>query len=130
VLWSTPTVMPRASPELSAVLASLVCRVPGALAALLVDRHGVPLARSHGDTSGLEAPANRLVALLRRTLEAAERLDQGPVGDVLLEAERRALALVPLRDGCCLLLLVQPAAPPGHVLFEARRAAAALTRVL
>ncbi len=122
--------MPRSSPELSAVLASLVCRVPGAVAALLLDPNGVPLARSHGDTSGLEAPADRLLGFLRRTLEVAERLDQGPVGDVLLEAERRTLALIPLRHGCCLLLLVRPAAPPGHVLFEARRAAAALTRVL
>jgi predicted regulator of Ras-like GTPase activity (Roadblock/LC7/MglB family) len=122
--------MPRSSPELSAVLASLVCRVPGAVAALLLDPNGVPLARSHGDTSALESPADRLLTFLRRTLEVAERLDEGAVGDVLFEAERRTLALVPLRHGCCLLLLVQPAAPPGHVLFEARRAAAALTRVL
>ncbi len=121
---------PRFSPEFGAVLASLVCRVPGALAALLLSCDGFPLARSHGDTSALEAQADRCLALLRGMREAAERLDQGPVETVLFEAERRTLALVPLRDGGCLSLLLQPAAPPGQALFEARRAAAALDRVL
>ncbi len=118
------------SPEQAALLASLVCRVPGALAALLVDPHGAPLARSHGALSDLEAAAGQLQALLGRLTTAAEHLDQGPLREVLLEAERRTLALLPLRRGCSLLLLLRETAPPGQALFEARRASAALNRAL
>ena len=104
--------------------------MPGALAALLLDQGGAPIARSHGDLSALEAAADRLQALLRRLMESAERLEQGPLGEVLLEAERRNLALLPLRRGCSLLLLLRSTASAGQALFEARRAAAALNRVL
>jgi predicted regulator of Ras-like GTPase activity (Roadblock/LC7/MglB family) len=108
----------------------LVCRVPGALAALLVDRDGVRLARSQGEVSVLEAGVDRFLKLLRRSLDAAERLDHGPAREVMLEAEQRTLALFPLRHGCCLLLLLRPAASSGHALFEARKAVTALNRVL
>ncbi len=124
------TRMPRSSPELAVVLASLVCRAPGTLAALLIDGDGVPLARSHNDPSGLEAVADRCLALLRRSREAGARLEHGPAREILLEAEQRTLALLPLRHGGCLLLLLRPGAPVGHALFEARKAVTAIDRVL
>ncbi len=127
---STSSATGKSPPEQAALLASLVCRVPGAVAAVLVDRDGAPLARSHGTLSDLEAAADRLQALLGRLTGAAERLDQGPLREVLLEAERRTLALLPLRRGCSLLVLLRDTASPGQALFEARRAAAALNRVL
>ncbi len=124
------TLMPRSSPELAVVLTSLVCRAPGALAALLTDGDGVRLAQSHGDLAGLEAAADRCLTLLRRSLEVGVRLEHGPLREVLLEAEQQTLALLPLRHGCCLMLLMRPGAPAGHALFEARKAAATLNRVL
>ncbi len=129
-LSRTSTLMPRSSPELAVVLASLVCRAPGALAALLMDGDGVPLARSHGHPSGLEAAAERCLALLRRSREAAQRLEHGPLREILIEAEQRTLAILPLRHGGCLLLLLRPGAPVGHALFEARKAVTAIDRVL
>ena len=122
--------MPRPSPELAVVLASLVCRVPGVLAALLLDGHGVRLAQSQGDSSVLEAGTDRFMTLLRRFQDAALRLQHGPVREVVIEAERRTLALIPLRHGCCLMLLMRPGGPVGQALFEARKATGALNRVL
>ncbi len=127
---SATTMMPRPSPEFAAILASLVCRVPGALAALLLGGDGALLARSHGEAADLAARADRLRGLLRLTQDAAAQVDHGPVREVFLEAERRSLALMPLRSGCSLVLLLRSAATPGQALFEARRAAATLNRIL
>ncbi len=127
---STSSARAHSSPEQAAVLASLVCRVPGATAALLVDREGAPLARSHGKASDVEAAAGRVQALLRRLGQTAGRLGQGPLSEVLLEGERGTLALLRLRRDYSLLVLLGPTASPGQALFEARRAAAALNRVL
>jgi predicted regulator of Ras-like GTPase activity (Roadblock/LC7/MglB family) len=68
--------------------------------------------------------------LLRETVAAAEGLGQGSVTDVLLEAERASLALIPLKTSCALCLLLAPDAIPGQGIFEARRAASALDQAL
>jgi|GEM_PF-1046329 len=117
--------------DLQSVLDSLVSRVAGARGAILVDRDGVPIARaSRGPGVDLEAAGAGAGLLLRETLAAAERLGQGMVGEVLLEAERGTVAMIPLKNACCLCLLLGPDAALGRGLFEARRAAFALDQSL
>ena len=114
---------------MQSILANLVGRVAGARSAILVDQDGVLIARaSRGPGVDLEAAGAGL--LLRETLAAAERLSQGMVGEVLLEAERGTLAMIPLKNACCLCLLLGPDAVQGRGLFEARRAAFALDQSL
>ena len=113
-----------ASPDLQPILADLVSSVPGSGGAIVLDADGAAVAQVPAvlptDMSTISAHCS---ALLQETLAAAERLRQGPVTDILLEAERASLALIPLGSGGCLCLLLQPDASAGRGLYEARRAA-------
>lgn len=117
--------------DFQAVLDDLVRRVPGSRAALLLDQEGMSIAQT-GPGSGLDLEAAGAGAglLLRETLAAAERLGQGAVGEVLLEAERVTVAMIPLKNACSLCLLLGPEAVLGRSLFEARKAAFALDQSL
>ncbi|MBI2114999.1 MAG: roadblock/LC7 domain-containing protein [candidate division NC10 bacterium] len=120
-----------ASPDLQTVLDSLLNRVAGARGAILVDQDGVLIARaSRGPAVDLDAAGAGAGLLLRETLAAAGHLGHGTVGEVLLEAERGTLAVIPLKNTCCLCLLLGPDAVLGRGLFEARRAAFALDQSL
>jgi len=118
-------------PDLQRILDDLVRSAPESRAAMVLDADGAALVQA---TSGLPLPAEaisvRCQVLLQETLGVAERLDQGPVADVLLEADRGTLAMIPLRNGCCLCLVLQSGAPTGRGLFAARRAAACLNDLL
>ena len=116
---------------MQAILADLVRRVAGSRGAILLDRDGVPIAQaSQGPALDLEAIGAGCNLLLRETLDAAERLEQGPVADLLLEVERATVAVIPLKQACSLCLVLDPDAVLGRGLFEARRAAFALDQVL
>jgi predicted regulator of Ras-like GTPase activity (Roadblock/LC7/MglB family) len=118
-------------PDLQRILDDLICSAPESRGAMLLAADGTALAQA---TSGLplaaEAISVRCQVLLQETLGVAERLDQGPVADVLLEADRGTLAMIPLRNGGCLCLVLQPGASTGRGLFAARRAAARLNDLL
>ena len=119
------------STDMQAILTDLVGRVGGCLGAILVDKDGVPVAQAaQGPAVDLEAIAALSHPLLQGTLAAAARLGQGAVSEVLLEAERATLAMIPLKNSCFLCLLLAPEAMLGRGLFEARRAASALDCVL
>lgn len=117
--------------DLNEILADLLGRVAGVRGAILVDQDGVLIAQaSRGPAVDLEAAGAGAGLLLRETVAAAERLGQGTVGEVLLEAERGTVAMIPLKNACCLCLLLGPDAVLGRGLFEARRAAFALDQSL
>lgn len=119
------------SSDIQAVLAELVKRVAGSRGAILVDKDGVPIAQAAQDPAvDLEAVGALSRPLLQDTVDASERLGQGRVMEVLLEAERATLAMIPLKNSCYLCLLLSPEAILGRGLFEARRAASALDYVL
>lgn len=107
--------------DLPRLLAGLFDRVAGLQVALYLDRHGSLV--SHAGGGGL-AEAQRLAVacqrLARETAAAADRLGHGPAAQIVLEAERATLALLPAGEGCLCLLLGE-AALVGQALFEARR---------
>ena len=113
------------------ILENLVSRVGGARGAILLDKDGVPIAQApQGPAFDLEAVGALSRPLLRDTLAAAARGGQGAVLEVLLEAERATLAMIPLKNSCYLCFLLSPEAMLGRGLFEARRAASALDQAL
>jgi predicted regulator of Ras-like GTPase activity (Roadblock/LC7/MglB family) len=117
--------------DFQAVLDELLRKVAGTRAAILLDQEGMPIAQaSLGAGVDLEAAGAGAGLLLRETLAAAERLGQGAVGEVLLEAERLTVAMIPLKNACSLCLLLGPDAVVGRSLFEARKAALALDQSL
>ncbi|MBI4536746.1 MAG: roadblock/LC7 domain-containing protein [candidate division NC10 bacterium] len=114
--------------EATEALTDLLGRVAGVRSALLLDANGSLVAQA--DREGLaDAPLFAISChrVARETLAAAERLGQGPVGQILLEAERGALAILPWQDGRVLCLVLSPLSIPGQVFFEARRLMAALS---
>ena len=117
--------------DLQAVLADLLGRVTGLHGAIVLDSEGIPIAQaSQAPGVDLEAVGAGASLLLRDTLAAAERLGQGRIGEVLLEAERMTLAMIPLKNACSLCLLLGPEATLGRGLLEARRTAFALDQSL
>jgi predicted regulator of Ras-like GTPase activity (Roadblock/LC7/MglB family) len=119
------------SGDMQAILNDLVNRVGGSRGAILLDKDGVPIAQaSQGRAIDLEAVGALSRPLLQDTLAAAARRGQGAVLEVLLEAERATLAMIPLKNSCYLCVVLSPEAALGRGLFEARRAASALDQVL
>jgi predicted regulator of Ras-like GTPase activity (Roadblock/LC7/MglB family) len=117
--------------DFQAILTDLLQKLTGLRGAILLDQEGMPIAQvSRGTGLDLEAAGAGAGLLLRETLAAAERLDQGEVGEVLLEGERITLAMIPLKSACSLCLLLGSDAVLGRSLFEARRAAFALDQSL
>ena len=117
--------------DLQTILADLVGRVAGLRGAILVDHEGIPIAQaSQRSGQDLEAAGAGAGLLLRETLAAAGRLGQGAVSEILLEAERATIAMIPLKNDCCLCLLLGSEAVLGRGLFEGRRAAFALDQSL
>lgn len=117
--------------DFQAVLDDLLRNVAGSRGAILADQEGMPIAQaSLGAPLDLEAAGAGAGLLLRDTLAAATRLGQGEVGEVLLEAERLTVTMIPLKNACSLCLLLGPEAVLGRSLFEARKAAFALDQWL
>lgn len=108
-------------------LAELIGRAAGIRTALLLDTQGSLVA--HADREGLtDLPLLALACrrMVREAQAAADRLAQGPPGQIVLEAERATLAILPGADGRTLCLVLAPEGIPGRALFEARRTLAAL----
>jgi predicted regulator of Ras-like GTPase activity (Roadblock/LC7/MglB family) len=119
------------STDFQALLDELLRKVVGGRGAILLDQGGVPIAQvSQGTGLDLEATGAGASLLLRESLAVAERLGHGQVGEVVLEAERMTIAMIPLKNACCLCLLLTPETVLGQSLFEARRAAFALDQSL
>lgn len=117
--------------DFQAVLDDLLQRIAGLRAVILLDPEGIPIARaSRGAGLDLDAAGAGAGIFLREALVAAERLGQGAVGEVLLEAERLTVAMIPLRNACSLCVLLDPKAVLGRSLFEARKAVYALDQSL
>ena len=117
--------------DMQAILTDLVSRVSGSRGAILLDKDGVPIAQApQGPAFDLEAVGALSRPLLQDTLAAAARHGQGAVFEILLEAERATLAMIPLKNSCYLCFLLSPEAMLGRGLFEARRAASALDQAL
>lgn len=119
------------STDFQSILDDLLRRVVGGRGAILLDQGGVSIAQaSQGPGLDLEAAGAGASLLLRESLAVAERLGQGQVGEVVLEAERMTVAMIPLKNACSLCLLLSPESVLGQSLFEARRAAFALDQSL
>ncbi len=113
--------------EATEALTDLLGRVAGLRSALLLDENGSLVAHADregtADASLFAIPCYRMA---RETLAAAERLGQGSVGQIVLQAERGSLAILPWQDGRTLCLVLSPQGIPGQACFEARRLLAAL----
>jgi predicted regulator of Ras-like GTPase activity (Roadblock/LC7/MglB family) len=119
------------SGDMQAILNDLVGRVAGSRGAILLDKDGVPIAQApQGPAFDLEAVGALSRPLLQDAMGAAQRRGHGAVLEVLLEAERATLAMIPLKNSCYLCFLLSPEAALGRGLFEARRAASALNQTL
>ena len=117
--------------DFQAILDDLLRKVVGGRGAILLDQGGVSIAQaSQGPGVDLEAAGAGASLLLRESLAVAERLGHGQVGEVVLEAERMTIAMIPLKNACSLCLLLSPESVLGQSLFEARRAAFALDQSL
>ncbi|MFA5028285.1 MAG: roadblock/LC7 domain-containing protein [Candidatus Methylomirabilota bacterium] len=117
--------MPTTDPEEG--LRALLGQTAGIRAALLLDAQGTVVA--HAERGEPMAPGPLALAchrMVRETRAAADRLAQGPVDQILLDAERATLAILPDEAGRTLCLLLTPEAIPGQALFAARRTLAAL----
>jgi len=119
------------SADFQAILDDLLRKVVGGRGAILLDQGGVPIAQtSQAPGLDLEAAGAGASLLLRESLAVAERLEHGLVGEVVLEAERMTVVMIPLKNACSLCLLLNPQTVLGQSLFEARRAAFALDQSL
>jgi predicted regulator of Ras-like GTPase activity (Roadblock/LC7/MglB family) len=117
--------------DMQEILSDLLDRVAGSRGAIIFDQDGVPIAHATQDPAlDVDAVGAGCSLLLRDTLAAAERLAQGTVADILLEAERATVAMIPLKNACSLCLLLAPNAVVGRGLFEARKAAFTLDQAL
>ena len=120
-----------AGKNLQGILEDLLSRVAGSRGAILVDQDGIPIAQaSRGSLPQLEVLGTGCTMLLRESVAATEQLGQGPLTDLLLETQLATLALIPLKTGCSLCLLLAPDAVPGRSVYEARRTASALEHAL
>ncbi len=117
--------------DLSALLADLLARVPESRTAAIVDANGSVL--SQATREGAPMPEDSGAgwrALFAAALAAADRMGQAPLSEVVVETAGATLAMLLLKDTCCLCLLTGPGAIPGRGLFEARKSAAALLDAL
>jgi len=113
------------------LLEDLLSRVAGTEGALVLDEQGFPIAQAgRAARVNLEAAGAEASLLLRETMAASERLGHGGVTEILVETERARLAMIPLKNNCCLCLLMGPESMVGRGLFEARRTACVLDQSL
>jgi len=118
------------SSRLDRILAELVGQVPEVEAASVVSFDGLAMASAlpHGmDEDRVAAMSAALLSLGER---AAEGLGRGALSQVFVEGEDGTVFLISADDEAVLVAVTAKGAKTGLMLFEVRRAAAAVADVL
>jgi predicted regulator of Ras-like GTPase activity (Roadblock/LC7/MglB family) len=112
------------------ILAELVGQVPEIEAASVVSFDGLPMASALPLGMDEDRVAAMSAALLSLGERAAEGLGRGELSQVYVEGENGTVFLISADDEAVLVAVAAKGAKVGLMLFEVRRAAAALADVL
>jgi uncharacterized protein len=124
-----PDPVSRAS-RLDRVLADLLGQAPEVEAAAVVSFDGLPMASALPATMDEDRVAAMSAALLSLGERAAEGLGRGTLNQVYIEGEQGTVFLVSADDEGVLVAVGAKGAKVGMMLFEVKRAAAAVADVL
>ena len=116
--------------RLDRVLADLLGQAPEVEAAAVVSFDGLPMASALPATMDEDRVAAMSAALLSLGERAAEGLGRGTLNQVYIEGEHGTVFLVSADDEGVLVAVGAKGAKVGMMLFEVRRAAAAVADVL
>jgi uncharacterized protein len=116
--------------QLDQVLAELVGQVPEVEAATVVSFDGLAMASALPDGMDEDRVAAMSAALLSLGERAAEGLGRGELSQIYVEGEQGTVFLVSADDEAVLVAVAARGAKAGLMLFEVRRAAAAVAEVL
>jgi predicted regulator of Ras-like GTPase activity (Roadblock/LC7/MglB family) len=116
--------------RLVAVLADLLRQVPELEAAAVVSVDGLPMACALPPALDEDQVAAMSAALLSLGERAAAGLGRGALSQVYIEGEQGTVFLLSAQDEAVLVGVAGRAAKAGLMLYELRRAALAVARVL
>lgn len=117
--------------EIKEALGSLVKRVGGGIASVLISSEGEIIEFYSDDKShDLEWIGARYGVVVRDILSTVKRLDQGVVRSIVVELDRGSLVVTPLGDLFFLILLIDQEGNLGQAAFHGRMAALALEKEL
>ena len=116
--------------QLDQVLAELVGQVPEIEAATVVSFDGLAMASALPEHMDEDRVAAMSAALLSLGERAAEGLGRGELSQIYVEGEEGTVFLVSADDEAVLVAVASKGAKAGLMLFEVRRAAAAVADAL
>ncbi|MBV9293308.1 MAG: roadblock/LC7 domain-containing protein [Frankiales bacterium] len=116
--------------RLDRTLADLLAQAPEVEAAAVVSFDGLPMASALPATMDEDRVAAMSAALLSLGERAAEGLGRGALSQVYIEGESGTVFLVSADDEAVLVAVASKGAKVGMMLYEVRRAAAAVAEVL
>jgi len=118
------------SSRLDRILTELVGQVPEILAASVVSFDGLAMASALPASMDEDRVAAMSAALLSLGERAAEGLGRGALSQVYVEGEEGTVFLISADDEAVLVAVAAKGAKVGLMLFEVRRAAAAVAHAL
>lgn len=118
------------SSRLDRILAELVGQVPEVEAASVVSFDGLAMASALPPGMDEDRVAAMSAALLSLGERAAEGLGRGALSQVFVEGENGTVFLISADDEAVLVAVTAKGAKTGLMLFEVRRAAAAVAETL
>src|SRR4051794_6059172 len=118
------------SSQLDRALADLLAQASEIEAAAVVSFDGLPMASALPATMDEDRVAAMSAALLSLGERAAEGLGRGALSQVYIEGEHGTVYLVSADDEAVLVAVASRGAKVGMMLYEVRRAAAAVADVL
>lgn len=121
---------PSRSSRLDRILAELVSQVPEIEAASVVSFDGLAMASALPPAMDEDRVAAMSAALLSLGERAAEGLGRGGLSQVYVEGEDGTVFLISADDEAVLVAVAAKGAKAGLMLFEVRRAAAAVAEAL
>jgi predicted regulator of Ras-like GTPase activity (Roadblock/LC7/MglB family) len=115
--------------SLSDVVRALADR-PGVEAVVVASMDGLPIAHEGRPGSDPDAVAALAATAIRHASQLVDGSSLGQVQTIALEGDHGTLLVVPASPGSWLLVLVEPDANFGRVLFDLRRHRTALATLL
>ena len=116
--------------RLNRAIGDLLAQAPEVEAAAVVSFDGLPMASALPATMDEDRVAAMSAALLSLGERAAEGLGRGALSQVYIEGEHGTVYLVSADDEAVLVAVASRGAKAGMMLYEVRRAAAAVAEVL
>ena len=118
------------SARLDHAIADLLRQAPELEAAAVVSFDGLPMASALPSSMDEDRVAAMSAALLSLGERAAQGLGRGELSQVYIEGETGTVFLVSADDEAVLVAVAAPGAKVGMMLYEVRRAAAAVAEAL